>query len=92
VRNLDDQSQEFAPNNQLLVDSDGHTYAADAEAAVAMNRTSMVVKVNPGANITVKVPFDVPAGTIPTAIELHDSVFSNGVRVQVNTASATSLP
>jgi hypothetical protein len=83
VRNLDDESQDFAANSQKLIDDDGHIYAADAEAAVAMNSSSMVIKMNPGGNISVKVPFDVPTGTQPKAVELHDSVFSGGVRVQV---------
>jgi hypothetical protein len=86
VRNLDDESQEFAANNQKLIDSDRHAYAADAEAAVSMNKSSMVVRVNPGASITMKLPFDVPTGTLPTALELHDSVFSEGARIQVNSA------
>jgi hypothetical protein len=34
VRNLDDDPQEFVANNQKLIDSAGHTYAADAMAAV----------------------------------------------------------
>jgi hypothetical protein len=92
VRNLDDESQEFAANNQRLIASDGHSYLADVHAAVAMNNSSMVIKVNPGADITMKLPFDVPEGTMPTAIELHDSVFSDGARVRVNSTSATSLP
>jgi hypothetical protein len=86
VRNLDDESQEFVANNQKLIDSDGHTYAADAEAAVSMNNSSMVVTMNPGGNMTMKLPFDVPTGTLPTALELHDSVFSEGARIHVNSA------
>ena len=92
VRNVDDESQEFAANNQKLVDSDGHTYAADAEAAVVMNKSSMVITMEPGATITVKLPFDVPAGALPAAVELHDSVFSRGVRVQMAETSASSRP
>jgi Domain of unknown function (DUF4352)/Protein of unknown function (DUF2510) len=84
VRNIDDESQEFVANNQKLIDSAGHTYAADARAAVAMNKSSMVININPGINIMMKVPFDVPAGTLPTAVEVHDSVFSSGARVRVN--------
>jgi hypothetical protein len=83
VRNLDDEPQEFVANNQKLIDSTGHTYAADTAAAVAINRTSMVIAMHPGTDIAMKVPFDVPAGALPTAIELHDSVFSSGVRVQL---------
>ena len=86
VRNLDDKSQEFAAPNQKLIDSDGHVYAADAEAAVSMNNSSMVVTMKPGANMTMKLPFDVPTGTLPKALELHDSVFSEGARIQVNSS------
>ncbi|MFG1931860.1 DUF4352 domain-containing protein [Mycobacterium sp. NPDC048908] len=92
VRNIDDESQEFVINNQKLIDSDGHAYAADVAAAVAMNATSMVITVDPGANITVRLPFDVPEGTLPAAVELHDSVFSDGVQVRVAQPSASSRP
>jgi hypothetical protein len=57
---------------------------ADAIAAVRMNNDSMVIDMRPGLKITMKVPFDVPTGTLPAAIELHDSVFTDGARVQVN--------
>jgi hypothetical protein len=39
---------------------------------------------NTDGRITMKVPFDVPAGTVPTVIELRDSAFSEGARVRVN--------
>jgi len=92
VRNIDDEAQEFVANNQKLVDFDGHTFAADAEAAVAMNDTSMVITMDPGAHITLKLPFDVPEGTTPEAVELHDSVFSHGVRVRMARPSPSSRP
>lgn len=84
VRNIDEERQGFLACNQKLVDSAGHTYAADTAAAVAMNNGSMQIDMNPGAHITLNVPFDVPPGTQPTAIELHDSVFSGGARVRAN--------
>jgi hypothetical protein len=49
-----------------------------------MNNDSMVIDMKPGFKITLKVPFDVPTGTLPATIELHDSVFSDGARVRVN--------
>jgi hypothetical protein len=84
VRNVDDEPQGFLACNQKLIDSVGHTFAADTVAAVALNDDSMQIDVNPGENKTLNVPFDVPPGTQPTAIELHDSVFSGGARVRVN--------
>jgi hypothetical protein len=92
VRNVDDEPQGFLACNQKLVDSDGHAYTADTTAAVAMNNDSMQIDVDPGAKVTLNVPFDVPPGTAPTMIELHDSVFSGGARVQVNLTNAPSLP
>jgi hypothetical protein len=84
VRNTDDQPQTFLPNNQRLVDSTGRIYLADATAAVKMNDDSMAIDIKPGFKITIKVPFDVPTGSSPAAIELHDSVFTDGARVQLN--------
>lgn len=40
------------------------------------HETTIVLNLNPGFDITVKVPFDVPKGTVSDAIELHDSAFS----------------
>lgn len=57
---------------------------ADAIAAVRMNNESIVIDMKPGFKITMKVPFDVPTGTLPAAIELHDSVFTDGARVRLN--------
>lgn len=84
VRNIDDEPQGFLACNQKLVDSDGHAYTADTTAAVAMNNDSMQIDMDPGAKVTLTVPFDVPPGTEPTTIELHDSVFSSGARVRVD--------
>jgi hypothetical protein len=84
VRNTDDDPQSFMPDNQKLFDSAGRAYMADAMGAVRMNNDSMVIDMKPGFKITLKVPFDVPAGTLPASIELHDSVFSDGARVRVN--------
>jgi hypothetical protein len=84
VANTDDDPQSFVPNNPKLINSAGRIYMADAVAAVTMNNDSMVIEMEPGFKITMKVPFDVPAGTLPGAIELHDSVFTDGARVQLN--------
>jgi hypothetical protein len=84
VRNTDHDRQSFMPNNQKLIDSAGRIYMADAIAAVRMNNELMVIDMKPGFKITVEVPFDVPTGTLPAAIELHDSVFTGGACVQLN--------
>jgi hypothetical protein len=83
VTNTGNEPQSFFANNQKLIDSAGREYAADAMAAISMNNDSMVIDLNPGFNITVRVPFDVPPGTQLSAIELHDSAFSGGATVKL---------
>jgi hypothetical protein len=84
VRNIDDERQGFLACNQKLVDSAGHTFTADTAAAVAINSGSMQIDMDPGAKITLNVPFDVPPGTQVAALELHDSVFSHGARIRTS--------
>jgi hypothetical protein len=85
VTNTGNEPQSFFAQNQKLIDSAGRTYAADSMAAMAMNPTdtTMVMDMNPGFSITVKVPFDVPSGTPVSAVEVHDSAFSGGARITV---------
>ena len=42
------------------------------------------VDINPGNSINATASFDIPAGTPPGTIELHDSAFSGGVEVQLS--------
>jgi hypothetical protein len=85
VMNTGNEPQSFFVDNQKLIDSVGREYAPDTMASYAMNsNATMVLDMNPGFTLTaVKVPFDVPPGTQVSAVELHDSAFSGGARVQV---------
>jgi hypothetical protein len=40
-------------------------------------------EINPGNSVDGVIPFDVPEGVSPVSIELHDSMFSSGVTVDV---------
>jgi hypothetical protein len=40
-----------------------------------------VADINPGNAIEIKLPFDVQQDTKMSMLELHDSIFSGGVRV-----------
>ncbi|AGZ50711.1 DUF4352 domain-containing protein [Mycobacterium kansasii] len=80
VKNTGDQPQDYFSSNQKLFDTAGREFAADP---MAIAKDSMVVNLNPGFDLNVKVPFDVPAGTTIATIELHDSAFSNGARVRL---------
>jgi hypothetical protein len=67
----------FASFNTL---SDGTTqFTSDDEAWVYLGNS--VGDINPGASIETAVVYDVPVGTIPASIELHDGAFSEGVTV-----------
>ena len=41
-------------------------------------------QINPGNRVTGTLIYDVPEGTKLTSIELHDSVFSGGVKVPLS--------
>lgn len=85
VSNTGGEPQSFFANNQKLFDSNGNEYAADAMAALSMNDgQSMVIDMNPGFAMTVRIPYAIPAGVAPETIELHDSAFSEGVKVSLD--------
>jgi hypothetical protein len=84
VTNTGSEPQSFFAENQKLIDTAGRQYAADSMAAMSMNQDTMVIDMNPGFTISVKVPFDVPPGTAPDKIEVHDSAFSGGATVSVS--------
>jgi hypothetical protein len=60
---------------------------ADDMAAMSMNEDSMVLDMNPGFNITVKVPFDVPPGTVAEKIERNVGHPDEGQMVTLGTRS-----
>lgn len=83
VTNSGNEPQSFFAGNQKLIDTAGREYASDTMAALSMNEDSMAIDLNPGFTLNVKVPFDVPPGTQPSAVVLHDSAFSGGAKVSL---------
>ncbi|HSS24918.1 MAG TPA: DUF4352 domain-containing protein [Mycobacterium sp.] len=84
VANIGDQPQNYFGDNQKVIDATGREYGAKTEANMWMNTsTSPLGAINPGNSIRVKAAFDVPPGTQPTVLELHDSMFSGGVSVRL---------
>jgi hypothetical protein len=79
VKNTGDQPQSFFAQNQKLFDTSGRQYAADSMAT----SDSMVMDLNPGFTLPVKVAFDVPPGTAISALEVHDSAFSGGAKINL---------
>jgi hypothetical protein len=82
VVNIGNQPQNYFGQNQKVIDASGRKYGANSEADMWMNTgTSVMGDINPGNSIRVKAAFDVPPGTQPAALEVHDSMFSGGVSV-----------
>lgn len=78
VTNVGDEPQAFFAAYNTL--SDGTTtYQSDDEAWIYLGNT--LADLNPGDSIDTAVVFDVPDGTDPESIELHDGPFSDGVTV-----------
>ncbi|WP_409330803.1 DUF4352 domain-containing protein [Trujillonella humicola] len=84
VSNIGNEPQSFFGENTSLFNAQGQEFSADTEAAIYLDdSSSLYEEINPGNMVVSKVVFDVPAGTVPTSIELHDSSFSGGVTVSL---------
>ena len=79
VANIGDQAQSYFGANQKLIDTAGREYEANSTADMWMN--SGTGDINPGNSIQVRAAFDVPPGTQPAELEVHDSMFSGGAKV-----------
>jgi hypothetical protein len=81
VTNIGDQAQSYFGTNQKLVDTAGREYEANSTADMWANRGTG--DINPGNSIQVRAAFDVPPGTQPAELEVHDSMFSGGAKVRL---------
>lgn len=83
VKNIGDKPQTLTGSDQKLF-VDKAEYAADTTAAIYLPESKALFEpINPGNEITGTFLFDLPKGAAPTMLELHDSAFSNGVKVKV---------
>jgi len=85
VRNIGDDAQLFDASSQKALDADGTVYDADGGAAMYVNKNAetFLNNINPGNQVKGVIPFDVPKNITVTTLELHDSSFSDGVKVKV---------
>ena len=84
VTNIADEPKGLSPSNQKLIDAQGRSFSPDT--AAALNLDSDVTfwdEINPGNTVTMPLVFDMPVDAVPSAIELHDSMFSGGVTVSL---------
>lgn len=75
VQNKGDRPRSVYCQDQVLRDAAGKKY----DNAVSVE--SREVTVAPGNKTLLKCAFDVPNGTLPAAVELHDSPYSRGATV-----------
>lgn len=84
VTNIGDESESFMGAEQKLFDAKGREFEASSEAAFYLDDSkSLYEKINPGNSVDGVVLFDIPKNVEPVSIELHDSIFSDGVRVSL---------
>lgn len=80
VTNIGDRPQTYFSSNQKLFDDHGRRYENDTMAELNVN-DNLSTPINPGNSVDVTIVFDVPVGTVPASLELHDSMFSGGAKV-----------
>ena len=82
VENVGDEPQTLFGDNQYLYDAKKRKFSPDSGAAIYLeDSNSFLEEINPGNSIKGILLFDVPKGTKPVSMELHDSAFSGGVKV-----------
>lgn len=86
VKNIGDQQQMFTESSQKLLNAEGQEYSSDVTASLynSNNTDTWLNQINPGNSVEGVIVFDIPKGQVPVTVELHDSEFSNGVKVSLN--------
>jgi hypothetical protein len=82
VTNIGNEPQNYFGQNQKLIDTAGREYEVSTAAHMYLNSdVGIMGQIDPGNSIQVKLPFDVPPDSRFTMLELHDSMFSGGVKL-----------
>ena len=86
IKNIGDEQQSFFTDNQKLIDTNGRQYGSSSEADMYLNSGggSSYAEINPGNSVQALIAFDVPVGTVPKALEVHDSMMSSGSTVALS--------
>ncbi|HEX6446541.1 MAG TPA: DUF4352 domain-containing protein [Streptosporangiales bacterium] len=87
IKNIGNESQSLLDDNQYAYDAKGRKFSADSSADIALSGTDKGAtwfnEINPGNSVHGKIAFDMPAKAKAVKIELHDSMFSDGVTVSL---------
>lgn len=79
VKNTGTQAQMYSASNQKLIIG-----GKQFDAASIIGIPGDGDNINPGLGIDTVVSFDVPPGSMPEAVVLHDSMFSGGTKVNLS--------
>lgn len=85
VENHGDAPQMLSGSDQLVFDSKGREFANDDMAAMSIegNDALWLEEINPGNKVRGTLVFDVPEKAKIVSAELHDSMFSSGVKLSL---------
>ncbi|MBT0565648.1 DUF4352 domain-containing protein [Williamsia sp. CHRR-6] len=84
VRNVGKESKALDVTSQKLLGNNGSEYSADTSASISQGDKAILYEpINPGNTLEASIIYDLPVGVVPTAVELHDSIFSGGVTVNL---------
>ena len=83
VKNVGGSPVLFDPISQTAYDATGNQYSADSTADVAANKAqpAFLQPIGPGATVQGRLAFDISTRERLTAVVLHESIFSDGVRI-----------
>jgi hypothetical protein len=79
AKNIGDEPRTVYCQHQKLKDLAGKTY----DNAVTVGRGDDMINIYPGKQVPFKCAFDVPIGTLPATVEVHDLAYSKGATVEV---------
>lgn len=89
IKNIGNQAKTPYDSTQFLYDTQGRQYSADTSADVDLNPGPIwqFTNLNPGLSISGTLWYDVPAGTQIASLQVHDSEFSAGATISLESAS-----
>jgi hypothetical protein len=85
VKNISNQPQMFDGGDQKAIGTSGATYTDSTAAETDANQGNQTFlnNINPGNQVTGVLVYDIPQGATIKSLELHDSMFSGGVTIDV---------
>jgi len=83
VKNVGSSPVLFDDISQTAYDATGNQYSADSAADVVANKAqpTFLQQITPGATVHGRLAFDISTRERLTAVVLHESIFSDGVRI-----------